>query len=103
MPTSGGPYGYIGAAFGPLAGYLAGTLLWLGNVLACGGVIAALADAAVSLLPPLLKAPVHAAVIVGVIGGVALVNVGGVARGARLVDWATVVKLIPVLIYNLLL
>src|SRR6202453_5509484 len=34
MPTSGGPYGYIEAVFGPLAGYIAGTLLWLGNVLA---------------------------------------------------------------------
>ena len=39
MPTSGGPYGYIEAVFGPLTGYVAGTLLWLGNVLACGGVV----------------------------------------------------------------
>jgi APA family basic amino acid/polyamine antiporter len=36
---------------------------------------------------------------VGVIGGVALVNLGGVARGARLIDWATAVKLIPLLIF----
>jgi amino acid transporter len=99
MPTSGGPYGYIEAVFGPLTGYVAGTLLWLGNVLACGGVVAALAEAAVSLLPPVFKAPVHAVVIVGVIGGVALVNLGGVARGARLIDWATAVKLIPLLIF----
>ena len=99
MPTSGGPYGYIEAVFGPLAGYIAGTLLWLGNVLACGGVTAALADAAVSPLPPGFKAPAHAAVIVGVIGGFALVNLGGVARGARLIDFATVVKLVPLLIF----
>ena len=99
MPTSGGPYGYVAAVFGPLAGYIAGTLLWVGNVLACGGVTAALADAAVSLLPPVFKAPAHAAVIVAVIGGIALVNMGGVARGARLVDWATVVKLIPLLLF----
>jgi basic amino acid/polyamine antiporter, APA family len=99
MPTSGGPYGYIEAVFGPLAGFIAGTLLWLGNVLAGGGVVAALAEAAVSLLPPVFRAPVHAVVIVGVIGGVALVNLGGVARGARLIDWATAVKLIPLLIF----
>jgi basic amino acid/polyamine antiporter, APA family len=99
MPTSGGPYGYIEAVFGPLAGYIAGTLLWLGNVLACGGVTAALADAAVNLLPPVFKAPAHAVVIVGVIGGVALVNMGGVARGARLIDFATAVKLVPLLIF----
>ncbi len=99
MPTSGGPYGYIEAAFGPLMGYIAGTLFWLSDALACGGVAAALADAAVTLVPPPLRAPAHAVVIVGVIGGAALVNLGGVARGARLVDWATAVKLIPLLIF----
>jgi basic amino acid/polyamine antiporter, APA family len=99
MPTSGGPYGYIEAVFGPLAGFIAGTLLWLGNVLACGGVAAALAETVVSLLPPAFKAPVHAVVIVGVIGGIALVNLGGVARGARLIDWATAVKLSLLLVF----
>ena len=99
MPTSGGAYGYVEAAFGPLTGYVAGTLLWLGDVLACGGVAAALADAAVGLLPPLLQATAHAAVIIAVIGGVALVNIGGVARGARLVDLATMLKLIPLVIF----
>jgi basic amino acid/polyamine antiporter, APA family len=99
MPTSGGPYGYIEAVFGPLAGYIAGTILWLSNALACGGVAAALADVAASLLPPMLKAPAHAVVIVGVIGGVALINMGGVSRGARLVGLATTVKLIPLLIF----
>ncbi|MGB0125032.1 MAG: APC family permease, partial [Silvibacterium sp.] len=99
IPTSGGAYGYVEAAFGPLTGYVAGTLLWLGDVLACGGVAAALADAAVSLLPPQFKAPIHAAVIVGVIGGIALVNVGGVTRGTRLVNLATIVKLVPLVIF----
>ena len=70
IPTSGGAYGYIDAAFGPLAGYVAGTLLWLGDVLACGGVAAALADAAVSVLPPSLARPAHAATIIAVIGGI---------------------------------
>jgi APA family basic amino acid/polyamine antiporter len=99
VPTSGGAYGYIEASFGPLAGYVAGTLLWLGDVLACGGVAAALADAAVSVLPPPFIAPAHAAVIVGVIGGIALVNIGGVARGARFVNAMTLVKLIPLAIF----
>jgi APA family basic amino acid/polyamine antiporter len=99
MPTSGGPYGYIEAVFGPLAGYIAGTILCVSNALACGGVAAALADVAVSLLPPVFKAPAHAVVIVAVIGGAALINMGGVSRGARLVDLATAVKLIPLLIF----
>jgi amino acid transporter len=99
IPTSGGAYGYIEAAFGPFAGYVAGTLLWLSNVLACGGIIAALADVAVSLIPQPYKSPAHAAVIIGVIGSVTLINLGGVARGARLVDWATTVKMIPLIIF----
>jgi APA family basic amino acid/polyamine antiporter len=99
IPTSGGAYGYIEAAFGPLAGYVAGTLLWLSNVLACGSIAAALADVAVNTVPQSYKEPAHAAVIVGTIGSVALINLGGVTRGARLVDWATTVKMIPLVIF----
>jgi amino acid transporter len=95
LPTSGGAYGYVVAAFGPLTGYIAGTMLWLSSVLACGGVAAALGDVAGSLCPPAYKSALHAVVIVGVIGGIALVNLGGVARGVRLVTAATVLKLIP--------
>src|ERR1700745_1984974 len=51
VPTSGGVYGLIEAAFGPLIGYIAGTLLWVGCVLACGSVSAALAGVVASLFP----------------------------------------------------
>jgi amino acid transporter len=99
VPTSGGIYGCVEAAFGPLAGYVAGTVLWLGDVLACGGVAAALADVAVSVMPARVASSAHAAVIIAAIGGVALVNTRGVERGARLVDAATLVKLIPLVIF----
>ncbi len=99
IPTSGGAYGYIEAAFGPMTGYIAGTLLWFGDALSSGAVAAALADVAVSLLPAAWMAPVHAVVIVGVIGGIAFVNTGGAARGARLVEGTTVLKLIPLAIF----
>jgi basic amino acid/polyamine antiporter, APA family len=99
VPTSGGVYGVIEAAFGPLAGYVSGTLLWVCCVLACGAVAAALADVIASLFPPSLTGPVRAAVIVGVIGGIALVNIGGVVRGARLVSATTTLKLVPLAIF----
>jgi amino acid transporter len=102
IASSGGIYGCIQAAFGPLTGYVAGMLLWIGNVLACGGIAAALADVASSLVPPPLKAPAHALVIVGVIGAIALVNTGGIARGMRLVSMATLLKLVPLVIFVLL-
>ncbi|HUE10238.1 MAG TPA: APC family permease [Steroidobacteraceae bacterium] len=44
IATSGGAYGYIDAAFGPLTGYMAGTLLWFSDALACGAIAASLAD-----------------------------------------------------------
>ncbi|MDB6088409.1 MAG: Amino acid/polyamine/organocation transporter, superfamily [Gammaproteobacteria bacterium] len=101
VPTSGGVYGVIEAAFGPLAGYVSGTLLWVSCVLACGAVSAALADVAASLFPPSFLGPVRAVVIIGVIGGIALVNIGGVARGARLVSATTTLKLAPLAIFIL--
>lgn len=99
VPTSGGAYGYIEAAFGPLAGYVAGTLLWVGNVLACGGVAAALGDVIASVAAPSFAAPVRAAVILAAMGAIAAVNSCGVTRGAGLIKAATVVKLLPLAIF----
>jgi basic amino acid/polyamine antiporter, APA family len=99
MPTSGGIYGYVEAALGPLPGYVAGTLLWVGDVLAVASVAAALADVGASLVPTTLVTVVRTAVIVGAIGLVAAVNVGGVRRGARLVTAATALKLLPLVVF----
>jgi len=99
VPTSGGVYGVIEAAFGPLVGYIAGILLGVGDVLACGGVSAALGDVLASLFSPSVAVAVRALVIIGVVGGIALLNVGGVARGARLVSATTSIKLVPLVIF----
>ena len=99
VPTSGGPYGYIETAFGPLAGYVAGTALWVSNVLACGGVAAALGDVAASVAPAAFAVPVRVLAVVVVVGAVVLVNVASVSRGASLVKIATAVKLVPLLVF----
>jgi amino acid transporter len=101
IPTSGGPYGYIEAAFGPLVGYIVGTLLWVGNVLAAGGVAAALGDVGASLSSPSVSGPVRAMTITGAVGSIALVNIAGVTRGAGLVKLATAVKLLPLAVFVL--
>jgi basic amino acid/polyamine antiporter, APA family len=99
VPTSGGVYGVIEAAFGPLTGYVCGTLLWVCCVLACGAVAAALADVTSTVFPKSLTGLVRGVVIIGVIGGIALVNIAGVARGARLVSATTTLKLAPLAIF----
>jgi amino acid transporter len=101
VPTSGGAYGYIETAFGPMAGYVAGTLLWFSDLLACGSIAAALGDVAASLMPEQWRALTRLAVIFAAVGGIATVNIRGVAHGARLVSVAAVVKLIPLAIFVL--
>ena len=99
VPTSGGAYGYIETAFGPMAGYVAGTLLWFSDLLACGSIAAALGDIATSLVPEQWRLIVRVVVIFAAVGGIASVNIRGVAHGARLVSVAAVVKLIPLAIF----
>ena len=99
VPTSGGAYGYIEIAFGPCVGYIAGTTLWFSNALASGGLAAALADIVASLVPKAWNAPIHVATIIGVIGFIALVNLGGASRGTRLIEGATLLKLIPLAVF----
>ncbi|MGA7157259.1 MAG: amino acid permease [Acidobacteriaceae bacterium] len=99
MPTSGGAYGYVADAFGPLTGYVVGTLLWISDLLAAGGVAAALADATASVVPIHLQPFARSAVILCVIGGIAFVHIGGVERGARLINIATLLKLLPLAIF----
>jgi amino acid transporter len=99
VATSGGAYGYVEVAFGPLAGFIAALLLLLSDVLACGGIAAALADAVASVAPARAAAAARLAVIAGVIGGISMINVRGVTQGARLINLATLLKLVPLLVF----
>ena len=99
VPTSGGTYGYVEAAFGPLAGFVAGVLLWLSCVLAAGGIAAAFADALAGLVPTLAIPVVRAGVIVGIIGVLMLVNLAGVRPASRLIAVTTVIKIVPLVAF----
>jgi APA family basic amino acid/polyamine antiporter len=99
IPTSGGAYGYIEVSLGPLVGYVAGTLKWFGSLMSGASVAAALADVAASVTPPGWIVIVRTAVIVGSVGGIALINVRGVRSGARLIGFATALKLVPLFIF----
>jgi len=99
IATSGGPYGYIQSAFGPMAGCAAGTVLWVSNVLACGAIAAAVGDAAASLAPHAIAPTVRVATVLGTLALVAAVNIAGVAWGARFVAIATPLKLLPLLVF----
>lgn len=95
VPTSGGSYGYVEAAFGPLAGFVAGVLLWVSSVLACGGIAAALAAGVAAMVPAFADPIPRAVLIVVVIGGLGWINAAGVGSAARFITWMTLVKLVP--------
>lgn len=99
IATSGGAYGYIEAAFGPLAGYVAGSLLWFGNVLSSAGLAAAIADIVAGLLPKPFLGAIRVTTIVMVIGAIASVNVGGAVFGARLAKVLAGIKFVPIAIF----
>ncbi len=99
VPTSGGPYGYVEAAFGRLPGFVAGLLLWLSSVLACGGISAALADTVASAFPSLAAPGLRQAIILAVLGLMTGINLVGVDLASRVLGWATLVKLLPLLLF----
>jgi basic amino acid/polyamine antiporter, APA family len=99
IPTSGGIYGCVEAAYGPLPGFICGILLLVGDLLACGGVTAAFGALTATLAPPADAPVVRAVTIIVVLGAIALLNMRGVRRGGQFVTLATLVKLLPLLIF----
>lgn len=100
VPTSGGIYGTVAAAFGPRAGFVTGFVgIWLSSVLSCGGIAAAFAGVVGAALPALAGGLPRAAVILAVIGGLMVVNLRGVGFAARFITVATLVKLVPLALF----
>jgi amino acid transporter len=99
VPSSGGTYAYVEAAFGPALGFIAGMMLWLSCVLAAGGIAAAFADAIVALYPVGSPAVQRVVLIVAVMALVTGINLRGAREGARFAGIATVVKLVPLLLF----
>ena len=99
VPTSGGPYGYVEAAFGPMPGFAAGLLVWFSSVLACGGISVALADTVGSAFPAMAAPAAHFAIIVAVLGLMTFINIIGVDIAAKIFGLATMIKLLPLLLF----
>ena len=99
VPTSGGPYGYAEAAFGPFVGFVMGVFVWLSAVLGSAGIAAALMDVLASFAPAIGTPIARGAIIVVLYAALAAINIAGAAPGARLVGITTIAKLIPLLVF----
>jgi APA family basic amino acid/polyamine antiporter len=97
--TTGGPYLYARAAFGPLIGFEVGWLLWLARVTA----FAALCNLFVEYLSyfwPAADAGMwRAVVVIAVVVALTGVNIAGVREAALVSDLFTVGKLIPLVLF----
>jgi amino acid transporter len=99
VTRSGGSYAYIEEAFGPFAGFVASTLLWLGYAVFSDAAIAvALTDAIAVKLPILSQGLPRGLFILSLFGFLAWLNIVGLKQGVSLVIVNTVAKLVPLLL-----
>ena len=94
VSLTGGPYAYVGTAFGPYVGFISGVLLWMLGTFATAAV-STVFSASVGQLVPALSGPASVGVLIAAYVFWALVNLRGVALGVQLNSIATAAKLFP--------
>jgi amino acid transporter len=99
---TGGPYVYARAAFGPIAGFLVGWMFFLTRWAAAAAVANGFTAYAGALWPELGHGAGRLVVLTLAIGGLAVLNIVGVSRGARAVNLLTIAKLAPLLLFVVL-
>jgi amino acid transporter len=98
VSLTGGPYAYVGTAFGPYAAFLSGVLLWMLGLFATAAVATALAGTAGALAPIFGAPAMRAGLLVASLAFWAVINVYGVALGTRMNAIATIAKLVPLIL-----
>lgn len=98
VALTGGPYAYVGTAFGPFVGFMAGILLWMLGTFATAAVATVLSSSFGVLVPALGGRSGQGAVLVAVFAFWSAINLRGAALAVRLTSIATVAKLLPLLI-----
>lgn len=96
--ATGGPYTYVGTTFGPFAGFIAGSLMWIGNVASSAGVAAALSSQVANLIPALGTPTARMAFLTVVYGLMFALNAFGVKLGSRAIATLATIKLTPLFV-----
>jgi basic amino acid/polyamine antiporter, APA family len=98
VSLTGGPYAYVGTAFGSYAGFISGLLLWMLSTFACAAVATVFAASIGALIPALSTPSMHIVSLVTVLTFWTIVNLRGAQLAARLNTVATIAKLLPLLL-----
>jgi basic amino acid/polyamine antiporter, APA family len=98
VTASGGPYAYVEAALGPMAGFVTGCLVLSAGTTVAAAVSSLVARSILALFPtmPEWVTPV---LIVALVSALVAVNVRGVRTGARVIEAMTIAKLLPLLAF----
>jgi amino acid transporter len=100
VTVTGGPYAYIEVGLGPYFGVVAGILLNVAQIASGGAIVALLGQTAARLLG-LQHAAWPFALTAALVAMLVLANVRGLRFGARIVEWSTAAKLVPLLFFVL--
>lgn len=99
---SGGSYTYIGNAFGPYPGFLAGNIYLLGCITSDAAMANALADT-LQVFQPALRIDFYRILFMMLVfGGLCWLNISSVKNGVRFVVFASITKLVPLIILVLI-
>jgi len=96
---TGGPYLYARQAFGPIAGFEVGWLVWLARATAFAANCNQLVEYTAYFLPGINSGWPRAVTITLVVTVLTIINTVGVRNAALFSDVATIAKLIPILLF----
>lgn len=98
VSLTGGPYAYIGTAFGPYPAFISGVLLFMLGTFATAAVSTVFAASLGQLVPALSGRAASIVVLLIAYAFWSLINLRGVTLSVRLNSIATVAKLMPLLL-----
>ena len=98
VSLTGGPYAYVGTAFGPYFGFISGVLLFMLGTFATAAVSTVFAASIGQLVPALSGRAASITVLIAAYAFWSLINFRGVTLSVRLNSIATVAKLLPLLL-----
>lgn len=95
VSATGGPYTYVRAAFGPFPSFVTGSVFWVSNVAGDAGLVAALLDQALTLMPALSHPIPRIAVAAAAYSFLFALNARGIRTGVIAIMVLAAVKLLP--------
>jgi len=96
---TGGPYLYTRAAFGRFAAFEVGWLMWFTRAASWASVINVLVTSLAFYWPAMSRSGPRAAMMTGIIGAIAAINVRGIRQSSVVLNALTIAKLTPLLIF----